>query len=96
MSNGSLSKPRKRAPQTVEAEAMRGELLYIAREPNPWQAANSRIAGALQEIALLRREARSAYYGHDEHKVALNYREIARLAKRVVALAEFLASERRS
>jgi hypothetical protein len=94
MSKGSLARPRRRSVKTVEAEALRAEIDELAtQDPNPWQTSNSRIAAATQEIAVLRREARALWSRHQDDEVRANYRAVARLARRIGALADFLARE---
>lgn len=94
MPSGSLTKPRKSKAnaETVAERALRQEVERVKVSPNPWGAANSRIATALQEMRVVRGNARAKYYEHDDDRVREDYEVVADLARRVVAFAEMIAT----
>jgi hypothetical protein len=92
MTKRSFARPR-RKPVTVEARALKLDLEQIRESHDPWEAANSRIASTLQDIAEYRGRARAAWYEHDDARVRSEHKAVVRSARRLVALAEFLAGE---
>jgi hypothetical protein len=93
MANGSLTKPRAKRKESVEERALRAEVETIKRSPNPFASANSRIATAAQEIKMFRANARAKYYEHDDKGVREEYAIVAQLARKMAAIAGYLAGE---
>jgi hypothetical protein len=78
----------------VEKKQLKSEISRIRRAPDPWAAANSSIAHALQEIGVARARARAAWYDHNDDVVAEEYDIVTRLGRKIVVIAEFLNETR--
>jgi hypothetical protein len=66
----------------------RATLREIKTAPDPWAAANSRLAYAVQEMNRARGNARSAYLRHDDSAVRSEMKTVVTLAKRIMIISE--------